>query len=248
MRAMLLEALGQPLILRELPDPQLGPGELRVRAPPAGCAVPTCTWSTANCRRCVSSPATRSSAGWTPLGRASRVSRSASGSASPGWGTPAASAGTAGTTRKTSATRRSSPVTLVPAATPNGGVANARFAFGLDEDGDDVALAPLLCAGLIGRRSLVKAGPVRRLGLYGFGAAAHIVMQVARWQGRAAYAFSRPGRTSPARSARSGPSARTSCRPSRWMRRSSTRRPASWCRRSLAVWSRKAPEARHPAS
>jgi propanol-preferring alcohol dehydrogenase len=132
------------------------------------------------------------------------------------------------------------------------GVANARFAFGLGKDGDDVALAPLLCAGLIGRRSLVKAGPVRRLGLYGFGAAAHIVMQVARWQGRATYAFSRPGdlaaRTSPARSARSGPSARTSCRPSRWMRRSSTRRPASWCRRSLAVWSRKAPEARHPAS
>jgi len=128
------------------------------------------------------------------------------------------------------------------------GVANARFAFGLGEDGDDVALAPLLCAGLIGRRSLVKAGDARRLGLYGFGAAAHIVMQVARWQGRAAYAFSRPGRTSTARSARSGPSARTSCRPSRWMRRSSTRRPASWCRRSLAVWSRKAPEARHPAS
>jgi propanol-preferring alcohol dehydrogenase len=56
-----------------------------------------------------------------------------------------------------------------------------------------VALAPLLCAGLIGWRSLVKAGDGKRLGLYGFGAAAHIVMQVARWQGRDVYAFSRPG-------------------------------------------------------
>ncbi|HBC24069.1 MAG TPA: alcohol dehydrogenase, partial [Pseudomonas sp.] len=72
-------------------------------------------------------------------------------------------------------------------------VADARFAFALGEEGDPVALAPLLCAGLIGWRSLVKAGDGKRLGLYGFGAAAHIVMQVARWQGREVYAFSRPG-------------------------------------------------------
>ncbi len=72
-------------------------------------------------------------------------------------------------------------------------VADARFTFALGEDGDDVATAPLLCAGLIGWRSLVKAGDGRRLGLYGFGAAAHIVMQVVRWQGREVYAFSRPG-------------------------------------------------------
>ncbi len=72
-------------------------------------------------------------------------------------------------------------------------VADARFAFALGEEGDPVALAPLLCAGLIGWRSLVKAGDGKRLGLYGFGAAAHIVMQVARWQGRDVYAFSRPG-------------------------------------------------------
>lgn len=72
-------------------------------------------------------------------------------------------------------------------------IADARFAFPLGEAGDDVALAPLLCAGLIGWRSLVIAGPGKRLGLYGFGAAAHILAQVAAWQGRSVFAFTRPG-------------------------------------------------------
>ena len=72
-------------------------------------------------------------------------------------------------------------------------VADARFALPLGEAGEDVALAPLLCAGLIGWRSLVMAGDGKRLGIYGFGAAAHIVAQVASWQGRAVYAFTRDG-------------------------------------------------------
>ncbi len=72
-------------------------------------------------------------------------------------------------------------------------IADSRFAFPLGEVGEDVALAPLLCAGLIGWRSLVIAGEAQRLGLYGFGAAAHIIAQVARWQGRSVYAFTRPG-------------------------------------------------------
>lgn len=72
-------------------------------------------------------------------------------------------------------------------------IADARFAFALGEQGDDTALAPLLCAGLIGWRALVMAGPGERIGLYGFGAAAHILAQVAIWQGRTVYAFTRPG-------------------------------------------------------
>ena len=72
-------------------------------------------------------------------------------------------------------------------------IADARFAFPLGEQGTDVAVAPLLCAGLIGWRSLRIAGDGKRLGLYGFGAAAHIVAQVARWQGRSVFAFTRPG-------------------------------------------------------
>ncbi|MBX3499080.1 MAG: zinc-dependent alcohol dehydrogenase family protein [Alphaproteobacteria bacterium] len=72
-------------------------------------------------------------------------------------------------------------------------VADARFCFALPDAYDDLHAAPLLCAGLIGWRSLVRAGDGRRLGIYGFGAAAHIVAQVARWQGRQVYAFVREG-------------------------------------------------------
>jgi propanol-preferring alcohol dehydrogenase len=82
--------------------------------------------------------------------------------------------------------------------TRNGGfatmvIADARFAFPLGETGSDVALAPLLCAGLIGWRSLAIAGAGKQVGLYGFGAAAHIVAQVAKWQRRSVFAFTRPG-------------------------------------------------------
>ena len=82
-------------------------------------------------------------------------------------------------------------------------IADARFAFPLGEVGSDVALAPLLCAGLIGWRSLVIAGAGKKLGLYGFGAAAHIIAQVAKWQGRSVFAFTRPGDTATQAFARS---------------------------------------------
>jgi alcohol dehydrogenase, propanol-preferring len=72
-------------------------------------------------------------------------------------------------------------------------VADARYCFPLGEQGDDAALSPLLCAGLIGWRSLVMAGDGKALGIYGFGAAGHIVAQVARAQGRTVYAFTRGG-------------------------------------------------------
>jgi len=72
-------------------------------------------------------------------------------------------------------------------------IVDARFAFPLGEAGSDETLAPLLCAGLIGWRSLVIAGAGKNLGLYGFGAAAHIVAQVAKWQGRSVFAFTRSG-------------------------------------------------------
>ena len=72
-------------------------------------------------------------------------------------------------------------------------VADQRFCFAIPETYSDAEAAPLLCAGLIGYRSLVKAGDGKRLGVYGFGAAAHIVTQVARYQQREIYAFTRPG-------------------------------------------------------
>jgi len=72
-------------------------------------------------------------------------------------------------------------------------VADQRFCFPIPSLYNDAQAAPLLCAGLIGYRSLIKAGNGKRLGIYGFGAAAHIVAQVARYQQREIYGFTRPG-------------------------------------------------------
>jgi propanol-preferring alcohol dehydrogenase len=74
-------------------------------------------------------------------------------------------------------------------------VADERYCFPLPRSYDDIHAAPLLCAGLIGWRALVAAGPAERLGLYGFGAAAHLIAQVARYQGRRVFAFTRAGDT-----------------------------------------------------
>ena len=74
-------------------------------------------------------------------------------------------------------------------------VADARYCFKLPAGYDDITAAPLLCAGLIGYRALKFAGDARRIGIYGFGAAAHIVAQIAHHQGREVYAFTRPADT-----------------------------------------------------
>lgn len=72
-------------------------------------------------------------------------------------------------------------------------LADPRYCFPMPGAYRDAEAAPLLCAGLIGYRSLVAAGEAGRLGIYGFGAAAHIITQLARWQGRTVYAFTKPG-------------------------------------------------------
>ena len=118
-------------------------------------------------------------------------------------------------------------------------IADSRYAFPLGDDGpglwhDDAAIAPLLCAGLIGWRSLGMAGDGKAIGLYGFGAAAHIVAQVPRWQGKSVYAFTRPGDHATQAFARSlgavwaGGSVRRDAAPSA---RRPARRPFRRCRR-----------------
>ena len=82
-------------------------------------------------------------------------------------------------------------------------VADQRFCFPLPNGYSDAEAAPLLCAGFIGYRSLVKTGDARRVGIYGFGAAAHIVVQVARFEGREIYAFTRRGDSQAQRFAKS---------------------------------------------
>lgn len=81
--------------------------------------------------------------------------------------------------------------------------ADERFCFPIPNKCSDAEAAPLLCAGLIGYRSLMKTGAAKRIGIYGFGAAAHIITQVARYQAREIYAFTRPGDTEGQRFAKS---------------------------------------------
>jgi len=192
---MLLEQIGQPLQLRELPVPQPGPGEVRVRV--LACGV---------CRtdlHVVDGELPEAPLPIIPgheiVGLVDALGEGVTGF-EPGQrvGIPwlGHTCGTCSYCQHAEENLCDAP--QFTGYTRPGGyaeyvVADARFAFALGEEGDPVALAPLLCAGLIGWRSLVNAGDGKRLGLYGFGAAAHIVMQVARWQGRDVYAFSRPG-------------------------------------------------------
>jgi propanol-preferring alcohol dehydrogenase len=81
-------------------------------------------------------------------------------------------------------------------------VADARFCFHLPDRYDDIEVAPLLCAGLIGYRSYRKTGDARRLGMYGFGNAAHLIAQIALYEGRDLFAFTRPGDTETQQSAK----------------------------------------------
>jgi len=195
MRAMVLEAVGQPLVLRELPEPQPGPGELRVRV--SACGVCRTDLHVVDGELPQVTPPVIP--GHEIVGRVEALGPGVEGFAiGQRVGIPwlGHTCGQCWYCRHQAENLCDAP--QFTGYTRPGGyaeqvVADARFAFALGEDGDDVALAPLLCAGLIGWRSLVKAGDARRLGLYGFGAAAHIVMQVARWQGREVYAFSRPG-------------------------------------------------------
>jgi alcohol dehydrogenase, propanol-preferring len=197
MRAMVLERVGAPLRLRERPDPEPGPGEIRLAV--HACGV---------CRTDLhvvdgELPHVRPPIipGHEIVGRVERLGEGVEGF-EPGERVGVPWLGrTCGVCEFCRAGRENlCDAPLFTGYDRDGGyatstVADARFCFPLGEAGEDAALAPLLCAGLIGWRSLVKAGEGRRLGLFGFGAAAHIVLQVARWQGRDVYAFTRAGDT-----------------------------------------------------
>jgi propanol-preferring alcohol dehydrogenase len=195
MQAMVLEAVGSPLVMRERPDPTPGPGEVRLKV--SACGV---------CRtdlHLVDGELPRTPHPIVPghevIGRIDLIGPSVSGlHIGERVGVP-----WLGHTCQACDYCRSGAENLCDSPaftgyTRDGGyathvIADARYCFPMGEAGEDAALAPLLCAGLIGWRSLVKAGEGRRLGLYGFGAAAHIICQVARFQGREVFAFTRPG-------------------------------------------------------
>ena len=197
MRAMVLERLGEPLKLVERPDPEPAAGEVRVRV--AACGV--CRTDLHVVDGELPNPKLPIVPGHEIVGRVDAL----------GAGVTALKLGmrvgipwlgkTCGQCRYCGEGRENlCDRPLFTGYTRDGGyashaVADARYVFRLPESGDDVASAPLLCAGLIGWRSLRLAGDGKTIGFYGFGAAAHIIAQVARWQGRDVYAFTRPGDT-----------------------------------------------------
>jgi alcohol dehydrogenase, propanol-preferring len=195
LKAMRLESVRQPLVLRELPDPE--PGPMQVRIAVEACAV---------CRtdlHVVDGDLPPLLSAVTPgheiVGFVERLGEGVSELAlgqrvGVGW---------LGSACHTCSYCQAHHENLCDAPeftgySRDGGfashvVADARYAYHLPSRANAAELAPLMCAGLIGWRSLVFAGRGETIGLYGFGAAAHIVLQVAKWQQRRVFAFTRPG-------------------------------------------------------
>ncbi len=197
MQAMVLERIGEPLTFVERPDPQPAGGEVRVKV--AACGV--CRTDLHVVDGELPNPKLPVIPGHEIVGRIDLIGDGVEGLA-PGMRVGIPWLGrTCGHCRYCRAGRENlCDHPLFTGYTRDGGyathvVADARYVFRLPDSGDDVATAPLLCAGLIGWRSLRLAGEGKKLGLYGFGAAAHIVAQVARWQGRDVFAFTRAGDT-----------------------------------------------------
>ncbi len=197
MQAMVLLSLGTPLVWTELPDRQPGHGEIRVKI--GACGV--CRTDLHVVDGELPNPTLPIIPGHEIVGRIDAIGPGVTGlSLGQRVGIPWLGH-TCGVCPYCAAQRENlCDAPLFTGFTRDGGfatatIADARFAFPLEETGSDEALAPLLCAGLIGWRALTLAGNGRRIGLYGFGAAAHILAQVLRWQGREVYAFTRAGDT-----------------------------------------------------
>jgi len=195
MRAMVMQEPGQRLGLRDVPEPRPGPGQVLVRV--AACAV--CRTDLHVLEGELPDPNLPLILGHEIVGRVVALGASVTGL---GIGERVGIPWLAWTCGECGFCRAGQENLCERARftgyTSDGGyaeltVADARFCFRLAEGMDDVSAAPLLCAGLIGYRALRKAGEARTLGIYGFGAAAHLVTQVARHQGRAVFAFTRAG-------------------------------------------------------
>jgi propanol-preferring alcohol dehydrogenase len=195
MRAMLFEKARQPLRMADLPIPQPGPGQVLIRV--RACAV---------CRtdlHVVDGELTQPKLPLIPGHEIAGVVEQLGESVAPFKIGDRVGVPWLGWTCGECAYCRNGQENLCDEArftgyTLDGGyaeftLADQRFCFPIPDSYGDAEAAPLLCAGLIGYRSLVKAGNGKRLGIFGFGAAAHIVAQIAKYQKREIYAFTRPG-------------------------------------------------------
>ena len=195
MRAMLLDAPGRPLRLAEIPPEAPGAGQILVRV--AACGV--CRTDLHICDGDLAFIRSPIIPGHEIVGRVARLGQGVAGFAEGqrvgvpwlGWTCGRCSYCTSGRENLCDAARFTGY--QIDGGYAELAVADARYCFPLPDAYGDAEAAPLLCAGLIGYRSLLAAGDAKRLGIYGFGAAAHIVCQVAVWQGREVYAFTRAG-------------------------------------------------------
>ncbi len=194
MRAMVLRRPGERLVMEERPDPAPGSGQIRVRIEACG----VCRTDLHLLDGELPHPKLPIVPGHEIVGRIEAVGEGVALElgARVGVAWLAHTDGTCPYCRSGRENLCDTP--LFTGYTRDGGyathtIAEAAFVFPLSEDLEPVAAAPLLCAGLIGWRSLKMAGDGRTIGIYGFGAAAHIIAQVCRWQGRRVFAFTRPG-------------------------------------------------------
>lgn len=195
MRAMILHAPGEPLRPADIPVPDPGPGELLVHV--GACGV--CRTDLHVVDGDLDDPVLPLVPGHQIVGRVEALGDDVAG-VSPGdrVGVPWLG-GSCGACRFCGSGRENlCDEAVYTGYRRDGGfaefcTADARFAFPLPEGYPDLQAAPLLCAGLIGWRAYRMCGDARRVGLYGFGAAAHIITQVAVWEGREVYAFTRAG-------------------------------------------------------
>jgi len=194
MRAMVLRRPGERLAMEERPDPAPGPGQIRIRIEACG----VCRTDLHVVDGELPDPKLPIVPGHEIVGRVEAVGEGVDFKLGARVGV-AWLGHTDGTcTYCRSGRENLCDHPLFTGYTRDGGyathtIAEAAFVFPLPDDLDPVGAAPLLCAGLIGWRSLKMAGDGRTIGIYGFGAAAHIISQVCRWQGRRVFAFTRPG-------------------------------------------------------
>jgi len=202
---MVLEKIGSPLAVRNVADPKQGRGQLLVRV--SACGV--CRTDLHIFDNELADPALPLILGHQIVGRVEQIGTSVKGfSVGDRVGIP-----WLGWTDGDCIYCRSDRENLCDRArftgyTINGGyaeltVADARYCFHLPEDYDDAAVAPLLCAGMLGYRSYRKTSNAKRLGIYGFGNAAHLIAQVAVYEIKEVYAFTRPGDVAGQKEARS---------------------------------------------
>ena len=204
MRAMVLSRAGERLVMAEQPEPEPGPGQIRLRVEACG----VCRTDLHVVDGDLPDPKLPIVPGHEIVGRVEAVGEGVD--LAPGARVGIAwlghACGHCPYCRSQHENLCDTPI--FTGYTRNGGfathtIADAAFAFPLADGLDPVASAPLLCAGLIGWRSLKAAGDGQAIGIYGFGAAAHIIAQVCRWQGRRVFAFTRPGDAAGQRFARS---------------------------------------------